>query len=268
MIGADQLPKFSANLSMMFTDLPFLDRFAAAGAAGFRAVEFLFPYEHPAETVARRAADAGVQTSLFNLPPGSWAAGERGLTGIPGREEEFRAGVDLALEYAAVLGNKHLHAMAGVVPAGSDPLLCRRVLVENLKYAAERVAAHGITLLLEAINTRDIPGFLVSTQADSHAVCREVGAPNLKMQMDIYHMQVMEGDLATKLKKYADSCGHIQVAGCPERNEPDTGEIRYEYLFRRIDELGYTGWVGCEYRPAGRTTDGLGWLQAAQDPTA
>jgi hydroxypyruvate isomerase len=151
--------------------------------------------------------------------------------------------------------------MAGIVPAGADPAACRATLVENLKYAAQKLAEREITLLLEAINTRDMPGFVVSTQKESHAICEEVGAPNLKMQMDLYHMQVMEGDLATKLKQYASKCGHIQIAGCPERNEPNTGEVRYEYLFRLIDAIGYEGWLGCEYRPAGKTTDGLGWLQ-------
>jgi hydroxypyruvate isomerase len=198
--------------------------------------------------------------SLFNLPPGNWAAGERGLTGLPGREEEFRASVDVALKYARALGTRFLHAMAGVAPAGADRAACRETLVRNLKYAAERTAAYGIVLLLEAINTRDIPGYLVNTQAESYAICEEVGAPNLKMQMDLYHMQVMEGDLETKLRKYAAHCGHIQIAGCPGRNEPDTGEIRYEALYPVVDEIGYESWIGCEYRPAGVTTEGLGWF--------
>jgi hydroxypyruvate isomerase len=153
--------------------------------------------------------------------------------------------------------------MAGIAPAGADPAACRATLVANLKYAAEKLATKNITLLLEAINTRDMPGFIVSTQKDSHAICEAVGAPNLKMQMDLYHMQVMEGDLATSLKRYASMCGHIQIAGCPERHEPDTGEVRFEYLYRLLDEIGYQGWLGCEYRPAGKTTDGLGWFSAA-----
>ena len=157
-----------------------------------------------------------------------------------------------------------LHAMAGKVPLGADPNLCREVLVENLGYAADAIGKEGLTLLLEAINTRDIPSFIINTQADSEEIRRRVGAPNLKLQMDLYHMQVTEGDLAQKLKKYVDVCGHIQIAGCPERGEPDTGEIRYEYLFRLIDEIGYQGWLGCEYRPAAATVDGLGWLRNAQ----
>jgi hydroxypyruvate isomerase len=249
---------------MLFTELPFLDRFAAASDAGFRAVEFLFPYEYPAAVVATHAYRAGVEVSLFNLPAGDWAGGERGIACVPGRKEEFRVGVATALNYAKVLGTKSLHAMAGKVPVGADLNVCREVLVENLSYAADAIAKEGLTLLLEAINTRDIPGFFINTQAESEEVRRRVGALNLKLQMDLYHMQVMEGDLAQKLKKYVDVCGHIQIAGCPERNEPDTGEIRYEYLFRLIDEIGYQGWLGCEYRPATATVDGLGWLRTAQ----
>lgn len=257
------MPRFAANLSMMFNEVPFLDRFAAAAEAGFSAVEFLFPYDHPAETVATRAKQAGVEVVLFNTPAGDWAAGERGIACVPGREAEFRQGVEKALSYAEALGTRRLHAMAGIVPSGVDSTACRATLIENLNFAAGRTAAAGITLLLEAINTRDIPGFIVSTQKDSRAICEAVKAGPVKMQMDLYHMQVMEGDLATKLKLYMPHCGHIQIAGCPERNEPDTGEIRYEYLFRLLDELHYDGWLGCEYRPAGKTTAGLGWFPAA-----
>jgi hydroxypyruvate isomerase len=257
------MPQFAANLTMMFNEVPFLDRFKAASEAGFQAVEFLFPYEHSPEEVAARAKAASVQIVLFNMPAGNWAGGERGIAGLPGREVEFRESVDKALVYAEHLGVPRLHAMAGVAPAGADLAACRATLIANLKYAAEKLAKRNIALLLEAINTRDIPGFIVSTQKDSHAICEAVGAPNLKMQMDLYHMQIMEGDLATSLKRYASQCGHIQIVGCPERNEPDTGEIRYEYLFRLLDQIGYAGWLGCEYRPAGKTTDGLRWLSAA-----
>ena len=257
------MPRFAANLSMMFNEVPFLDRFKAAAAAGFTAVEFLFPYEFSPEEVESKAKAAGTQIVLFNMPAGNWAAGERGITGLPGREAEFREGVEKALVYAERLGTPRLHAMAGIAPAGADTAACRATLTANLKYAAEKLAAKNITLLLEAINTRDMPGFIVSTQKDSHAICETVGAPNLKMQMDLYHMQVMEGDLATSLKRYAQMCGHIQIAGCPERHEPDTGEVRYEYLYRLLDEIGYPGWLGCEYRPAGKTADGLAWFSAA-----
>jgi 2-dehydrotetronate isomerase len=254
------MPKFAANLSMMFTEVPFLDRFEAAADAGFKAVEFLFPYDYSVEEVVNRSRAAGVQVILFNMPPGDWAAGERGISCIPGREEEFRAGVEKALLYALALGTGQLHAMAGIVPHGADRAECRSTLLRNLEYAAQQLAYHNITLLLEAINTRDMPGFIVSTQKDSFSICEAVKAPNLRMQMDLYHMQVMEGDLATKLRHYAPYCGHIQIAGCPERHEPDTGEVRYEYLFRLLDELKYDGWLGCEYRPAGRTSDGLQWM--------
>lgn len=255
------MPKFAANLSMMFNELPFLDRFQAAADAGFRAVEFMFPYEHKPEQIAAKAAAAKVEIVLFNLPAGNWEAGERGITCLPGREEAYRTSVDRALEYQAVLGNRKLHSMAGIVPAGVDPIQCRVRLASNLRYAAEKLAERNVTLVLEAINARDMPGFVVSTQRDALTFLDLVEAENLKLMMDLYHMQVSEGDLATCLRRYADRCGHIQIAGCPERHEPDTGEIRYEYLFKVIDEIGYADWVGCEYRPAGKTVDGLGWLR-------
>lgn len=255
------MPKFAANLSMMFNEVPFLERFAAASKAGFKGVEYLFPYEFPAEVVAERLREARLENVLFNLPAGNWAAGERGITCLPGREEEFRASVAKAVSYAKALGTTRLHAMAGIAPKGSDAAACQATLIANLKYAAAELAGQGFTLLLEAINTRDFPGFFVSTQAHAYEICEAVGAPNLKMQMDLYHMQVMEGDLATKLKRYAPQCGHIQIAGAPERHEPDTGEVRYEYLFQLLDDIGYKGWVGCEYRPAGKTEDGLGWFR-------
>ena len=256
------MPKFAANLSMMFTEVPFLDRFAAAADAGFKAVEFLFPYDYSPQEIASKAGAAGVQVILFNMPPGNWNSGERGITCIPGREGEFRAGVEKALIYAIALGTQRLHSMAGIIPKGADPLDCRKTLIGNLQYAAEKLALHNITLLLEAINTRDMPGFALSTQKDSFSVCEAANAPNIKMQMDLYHMQVMEGDLAMNLRHYAPHCGHIQIAGCPERHEPNTGEVRYEYVFRLLDELGYEGWLVCEYRPAGRTTDGLNWMHS------
>jgi hydroxypyruvate isomerase len=209
-----------------------------------------------------RARSAGVEVILFNMPGGDWAKGERGITCLPGRENEFRSGIGTALAYAQLLRTPRIHAMAGIVPQSASEATCRAVLIENLKYAAAKLAEHNIMLLLEAINTRDMPGFSVSTQSNSYSICQAVGATNLKMQMDLYHMQVMEGDLATKLKQYASSCGHVQIAGCPERHEPDTGEINHEYLFRLLDDIGYGGWVGCEYRPAGKTIDGLGWLQS------
>jgi hydroxypyruvate isomerase len=248
---------------MMFTEAPFLERFGAAAQAGFRGVEYLFPYEFPADAIAEQLARHGLENVLFNLPAGNWAAGERGTTCLPGRQEEFRASVAQAIAYAERLKTVRLHAMAGIVPPGADPGGVRATYVANLKYAAAELARHGITLLIEAINTRDMPGFFLSTQAQAYAVLEEIGAPNLKMQMDLYHMQVMEGDLETKLRRYAAHCAHVQVAGVPARHEPDTGEIRYEHLLQVLDEIGYAGWAGCEYRPAGRTVDGLGWLRHA-----
>jgi hydroxypyruvate isomerase len=255
------MPLFAANLSMMFTEVPFPERFQAAARAGFNAVEFLFPYDFPAPDVARWLADNNLQNVLFNLPPGDWTAGERGCASIPGREAEFLAGVERALEYADRLGTPNLHAMAGIMPAGADRRRHREVYVDNLKAAARLVAKHGRTLLIEAINPRDIPGFFLNTQADAHAIREDVGEAGLKVQMDFYHAQIVEGDLATTFRTHVGGIGHVQIAGVPARNEPDRGEVNYGYLFSLMDELGYAGWVGCEYRPAGRTDEGLGWLK-------
>ena len=255
------MPRFSANLTFLFTEVPFLDRFAAAATAGFRAVEFAFPYEHPPAAVAERLAAAHLENAVFNLPPGDWAAGERGLACLPGREDEFRQGVATALDYARALGTPRLHAMAGIVPPGASRAACEQTYIANLRYAAEALAPAGITLLIEPINTRDMPGYFLNTQAQASAICDEVGLPNIGMQMDCYHMQIVEGDIATKLRAYAARCGHVQIAGVPERNEPDTGELRYSYLFQLLDDIGYNGWIGCEYRPAGKTADGLAWFK-------
>lgn len=259
------MPKFAANLSMMFTEVPFLARFAAAAEAGFTGVEYLFPYEFPAELIAAELKTNALENVLFNLPPGDWASGERGITCLPGREEEFRVGVTTAIQYAKQLNTTRLHAMAGVVPPGVSPADARATYIANLKFAAAELAKEGIVLLMEAINTRDIPGFFLNTQAQAYDILQEVGAKNLMLQMDLYHMQIMEGDLAVKLSKYAPQCGHIQVAGVPKRNEPDTGEVHYPFLYDHLDAIGYTGWIGCEYRPAGKTTDGLSWFN--QMPT-
>jgi len=255
------MPRFAANLSMMFNEVPFLERFAAAADCGFTGVEYLFPYDFPANVVAQQLREHKLDNVLFNLPPGNWAAGERGIACLPGREDEFRDGVATAISYAAALNTTRVHAMAGIVPPGAVAAAVHATYIANLKYAAAELARHGITLLIEAINTRDMPGFYLNTQAQAYAVLEEVGAANLRMQMDCYHMQIMEGDLAMKLRKYAAWCAHVQVAGVPERHEPDTGELRYTYLFDLLDEIGYSGWVGCEYRPAGKTVDGLGWFR-------
>jgi hydroxypyruvate isomerase len=255
------MPRFAANLSMMFNEAPFLERFAAAADAGFKGVEYLFPYDFPVEAIEEQLRKHHLENVLFNLPPGNWAAGERGIACLPGREDEFRKGVADAVAYAVRLKVPRVHVMAGVAVAGAVPAAVHATYIANLKYAAAECARHGITVLIEAINTRDIPGFYLNTQAQAYAVLQEVGAPNLKMQMDLYHMQIMEGDLEMKLRKYAAECGHIQIASVPKRNEPDLGEVAYPHLFGVLDEIGYAGWIGCEYRPAGKTVDGLNWFR-------
>lgn len=254
------MPRFAANFSMMFTEVPFLERFDAAARAGFKAVEFLFPYQHPIETIAAVRADAGVEVALFNMPPGDWDAGERGLACLPGREVEFRDGVAMALAYAKALECPRLHVMAGLAPEGSDQARLEAVYTDNLSHAAEALATADRTALIEPINTRDIPGFFLNYQADARRFQDRVGASNLKIQMDLYHVQIMEGDLAMAIRGQIGRVGHIQIAGVPERHEPDVGEINYPYLFALLDELGYAGWLGCEYRPKGRTEDGLNWV--------
>ncbi len=256
------MPKFAANLSMMFNEVPFPERFAAAAQAGFKAVEFLFPYDHPAIEVAGWLRQNGLKNALFNMPPGNWAAGERGIASLPGREAEFKAGVDKAIEYALALGTPTLHAMAGLLAAGADRQAHRAVFVANLRLAAQALAKHGLTLVIEPINTRDMPGFFLNYQADAHAIREEVGEPNLKVQMDFYHAQIMEGDLSMKFRKYFDHIGHIQIASVPARHEPDEGELDYPQLFKLLDEAGYAGYVGCEYKPRAKTEDGLSWFKA------
>ncbi|CAN7420027.1 hydroxypyruvate isomerase family protein [Pseudoduganella sp. LjRoot289] len=258
------MPQFAANLTMMFNEVPFPERFAAAARAGFSAVEFLFPYDYPPQQVAGWLRENGLAVVLFNLPPGDWAVGERGLASLPGREAEFRAGVERGLAYALELGVPRVHMMAGLPPAGADPQQLHAIYLDNLRHAAGVFAEHGIDVLIEPINGRDMPGYFLQSQAQAHALREASGAPNVKVQMDFYHAQIVEGDLASTFKKYAGAIGHVQIASVPERHEPDDGEVNYPYLFRLLDELGYTGWVGCEYRPRGRTEDGLGWLAAAR----
>ncbi|HZY17186.1 MAG TPA: 2-oxo-tetronate isomerase [Ramlibacter sp.] len=268
------MPRFAANLSMLYPELSFLERFGAAAADGFRGVEYLFPYEHPPEALLARLQEHGLQQVLFNGPPGRWDDGERGLACLPGRESEFRAGIAEALRYAKVLGCPRVHVMAGLVPEGQTREALRATYVANLRWAAEQAAAQGTDLLLEPINTRDIPGFFLNRQDDAHALLAEIGAPNVKVQMDLYHCQIVEGDLAARIRQYLPTgrVGHFQIAGVPQRHEPDLGEVNYPYLFGVIDEVargcGWDGWIGCEYRPArgavpGGTSQGLGWLGRA-----
>jgi hydroxypyruvate isomerase len=254
------MPKFSAHLTQLFTEVAFPQRFAAAARAGFQACEFRTPYDYAPSEIAQWLADSGLTNILFNLPAGDWAAGERGIAALPGRETEFRESVDRALEYAEALRTPMLHVMAGAVRPGGSRQQYREVFVENLRYAARQVARSNRTLLIEAINPRDSPGYFLNTQAEAHAIREEVGVSSLLVQLDFYHAQVVEGDLATKVKQYLPHIGHIQIAGVPDRNEPDDGEVNYRYLLRLLDKLGYGGWIGCEYVPSGRTEDGLGWL--------
>jgi hydroxypyruvate isomerase len=256
------MPQFAANLTMLFTEEPFIDRFQAAAKAGFKAVEFLFPYAHTAQQVRNAALEAGVQIVLHNLPAGDWDAGERGIACLPDRVAEFRVGVAKAIEYATALGVTQLNCLAGKAPAGADPAVLRATFVENLRYAAGQLGAHGIRLLIEPINTFDIPGFYLHGTAQALALMDEVGSDNLFLQYDIYHMQRMEGELAATMQKHLPRIGHIQLADNPGRNEPGTGEISYAFLFQHLDRIGYTGHIGCEYKPKTTTTAGLGWLAA------
>ncbi|MEZ5650036.1 MAG: hydroxypyruvate isomerase family protein [Burkholderiaceae bacterium] len=254
------MPSFAANLSMMYTEWPFLERYGAAAEDGFAGVECLFPYEASPDEVASAARGAGVAQVLFNSPPGDWAAGEKGLASLPGRESEFQNGVDQAIVYARALGCPNVHLMAGLADARADRAAHRRTYVDNLRRAARRLAEEGLNALIEPINPRDIPGYFLNRQDDAHAVIDEVGEPNLRVQMDLYHCQIVEGDLAMRIRASIGRVGHFQIAGVPARHEPDLGEVNFPYLFDLIDELGFTGWIGCEYRPAAGTRQGLGWL--------
>jgi 2-dehydrotetronate isomerase len=253
------MPRFAANLSTMFTDRPFLERPAAARRAGFDAVECQFPYEAEAGDLKAELAAHGLQMLLINTAPGEFAAGERGLAGLPGREVDFRAALDRALAYAEGLDCPQIHIMAGVQPEGTAREACWATYKANLRIAGEAVAAVGRQALIEPINTRDIPGYLLNTPAEGAALVEELGLPALRLQFDFYHAQIMTGDLARSFERHLPLIAHVQIAGVPERQEPDVGEINYPYLFDLLDRLGYPGWVGCEYFPAGRTEDGLGW---------
>lgn len=255
------MPRLSANLSFLFAEHAFLDRFAAAAELGFRGVEFLFPYDHAPEELAQALADAELEAVLFNLAPGDWQAGERGLAALPGREADFEEALTQAADYAAALGCRRLHVMAGVVPPDADPAPYRAVYLRNLKHAARHVAPRGIDVLIEPINPRDMPGYLLHRQAEAVALIEELGEPNVALQMDLYHCQIVEGDLTMRIRGQIARIGHFQIAGVPERQEPDRGELDIAYLLRTIDSLGYGGWVGCEYRPRGTTRDGLGWAR-------
>jgi 2-dehydrotetronate isomerase len=267
------MPRFAANLSMLYNEHPFLDRFAAAAADGFKAVEYLFPFAFEAKELMQRLTDNGLQQVLFNAPPGNWDAGERGTACLPGREAEFRSGFEQALIYAAALKCPRVHVMAGLAPKDADRAHLQATYEANLAWAAKQAASAGRDVLMEPINTRDFPGFFLNRQDEAHRIIQSIGAPNLKVQMDLYHCQIVEGDVAMKLRKYLPTgrVGHLQIAGVPERHEPDIGELNHPYLFKLIDELsangGWDGWIGCEYRPArgavaNGTSAGLDWFRA------
>jgi hydroxypyruvate isomerase len=258
------LPKFAANLTMLFTELPFLERFVAARAAGFEGVEFLFPYEFEKSFLAAKLREQKLAQVLHNLPAGDWSAGERGIAIFPERVAEFRKGVHVAIDYAKELGCGQVNCLAGVSKSGVDQSVYRSTFVENLRYAADQLSKHGIRLLIEPINTRDIPNFFLSGTEQAAEVIMDVGSDNLFIQYDIYHMQVMEGNLAPTIKKHFARIAHMQLADNPGRNEPGTGEINYPFLYRYLDDIGYDGWIGCEYKPKTTTVEGLGWFTSRE----
>ena len=254
------MPRFAANLTMLFNEADFLDRFSAAANAGFEGVEYLFPYDYPADQLVDALSSNNLVQVLHNLPAGDWDAGDRGIACDPSRIGEFRDGVGVAIEYAAALGCPQVNCLAGIVPRSVSAQAARDTFIENLKFAAPALEAAGIRLLIEPINTIDIPGFLLTRTRDARSIISEVASPNLQIQHDIYHMQIMEGDLARTIEQNLDAIGHMQLADNPGRHEPGTGEINYPYLFDFIDGLGYEGWIGCEYIPKTTTQEGLGWL--------
>lgn len=257
------MPKLAANLSTLFTEVEFLARFGAARAAGFRYVECQFPYAWPAGEIARAAREAGVQVVLHNLPAGDMARGERGIACLPGREPEFRDGVERAIEYAAAVGCKRLNCLAGPAPVDREHF---EVLVANLRHGARRLGEVAIELVIEPINTRSVPGFFLTGTAQAIDVLNAAGEANARIQYDVFHMQIMEGDLACTLERLLGRIGHIQIADVPERHEPGTGEINFAFLLPHLDRLGYSGWVGCEYNPRGDTVAGLTWAKPYLSP--
>lgn len=256
------MPKFAANLGFLFPEVEFLERFEAAANAGFQAVEFPFPYAYPAYEIAQRLHRAELQQVLFNLPPGNLEAGDRGLACIPGREAEFEAGVDTALAYARVLQCPRLHAMAGLIPPHVDPQVCEATYIRNIKTAARKAARYNIRILIEPINTYDVPGYFLNRQDQAQRLLKHINEPNVAIQLDLYHCQIMEGNLSAHIQEMQGQYAHIQIAGVPGRHEPNIGEINYPYLFDLLDRIGYKGWIGCEYHPRGKTTEGLNWALA------
>jgi hydroxypyruvate isomerase len=255
------MPRFNANLTMMFNEVDFAHRFAAAAAAGFKGVEFLFPYAHPRDQVSEWVAKSKLQVVLFNMPAGDWNAGDRGLACDPARVNEFQDGVEKAMDYALALDCRQIHCMAGLRPRGVNDEMMRETYLANLRFAGRQLASHDLGLLIEAINPRDMPGFYLNTSRQAFELMHHAAVPNLSFLYDCYHMQIVEGDLAPTIAKNLSRIGHLQIADTPGRHEPGTGEINYRFLFDHIDKVGYGGWIGCEYRPTTTTEAGLGWLE-------
>ena len=256
------MPKFAANLTMLFNEVDFLDRFEAAASAGFKGVEYLFPYDYDPDALVERLQKHSLAQVLHNLPAGDWNAGERGIACHPDRVSEFRDGVGTAIEYATALGCKQVNCLAGIVPRSVSAGRAHETFVENLRFAAPALEESGIRLVIEPINTIDIPGFFLNRTHQGRSIISEVASPNLFLQHDIYHMQIMEGDLARTIEQNLDVIAHMQLADNPGRHEPGTGEINYPYLFGLIDSSGYQGWIGCEYVPSTTTEEGLDWISA------
>ena len=255
------MPKFSANLTMLFNEVEFLNRFGAAAKAGFRAVEFLLPYAHEKTQLIDVVQKDNLQVVLFNMPAGDWSAGDRGMACDPARAGEYQEGVGTAIDYALALGCKQIHCMAGLKPRGVSEEKMRDAYIASLQFAGTELAKHGMKLLIEAINTRDMPGYYLNSSRQAFDIMHYANVPNLSFQYDIYHLQIMEGDLAPTIEKHLAKIGHIQLADTPGRHEPGTGEINYNFLLPHLDKIGYRGWIGCEYRPATTTEAGLGWLK-------
>ncbi len=255
------MPRFAANLSMLYGEHDFLDRFGEAARDGFSGVEYLFPYDHPKDAIAERLRKHGLTQVLHNLPAGNWGAGERGIACHPDRVAEFKAGVSKAIDYATTLACRQVNCLAGIAPKDVPAETLRATFVDNLRFAAAALKKAGIRLLVEAINTRDIPGFFLTKSADTAAILAAVSSDNLFIQYDFYHTQIMEGDITATFRRLKDKIAHVQIADNPGRNEPGTGEINYRYIFGMLDDEGYGGWVGCEYRPRAGTRSGLGWIK-------
>lgn len=255
------MARFAANLTMLFNEVDFLARFEKAHQSGFKAVEFLFPYAFEPQVLADKLQQFGLEQALFNMPPGDWDAGERGLAAIPGREEEFRQSVDVALTYAKALNCKKVHAMSGLRDSNFSYQKHVETFLGNIRYAADKFAEHGVELLIEPLNSRDVPGYFVAHQREAVELIEQVNRPNVKLQFDVYHAQIMDGDITVMIRDLADYIGHVQIASVPDRHEPSEGEIHYQHVFSQLDKSGYKGWIGCEYKPRHTTEEGLGWLK-------